>query len=65
MGLSDYKLPIMIMIAGLVYFQFFMPHHSPNQKFEVSADRVLFHANWTNSLDDLCCLGKLHNALAL
>ena len=48
------------------YLQFFHEyHHNSNSRFEVSNEKVVFHSNWTKSLNDVCCLGKLHDALRL
>lgn len=66
MALSDYKYTAIILILLFVYLQFFHnSQHNPNSRFEVSNDQVVFHSNWTKSVEDLCCLGKLHDALSL
>lgn len=66
MALKDYKYSFIILALTFSYFLFFhQGNHGKNSRFEVNTDTVVFHSNWTKSLDDLCCLGKLHDALSL
>jgi hypothetical protein len=66
MALSDYKYTALVLLLVLGYLQFFHNNNcNANYRFDVSNDKVVFHSNWTKSLDDVCCLGKLHDALSL
>jgi hypothetical protein len=66
MALSDYKYTAIVLIMLFVYLQFFHnTQNNANYRFEVSNDQVVFHSNWTKSIQDLCCLGKLHDSLRL
>jgi hypothetical protein len=66
MTLSDYKYTALVLLLVLGYLQFFHNNNcNANYRFDVSNEKVVFHSNWTKSLDDVCCLGKLHDALSL
>jgi hypothetical protein len=65
MAKEDWKSIMITFILSAIILSYFVGSTTENKSFEISKNHIKYHANWTNSIDDLEHLDQLQEAYKL
>jgi len=65
MAQEDWKSVIIVLVMSFLVLHFFVNVKVENKAFEIGKEHVKYHANWTNSFDDLKNVEQLQKAYSI